>query len=591
MAMRKKSAKYALFWRLFFLGTALFAQSGPSADRERGEVSAEPLWRQALGGAVTGLPTVQAQSAVVALDGGNIRAYSVSGAFLWDYSARGKISPFVTRSREGTSYIARTSGVLIAVNRSGRELWRRSPGGPLSGPVISGWDGRLFVPTGKTISCYTASGNLLWARSFTESIALSPILDQGGGVALALENAEVLRIDPFGRIMNWQLAALPSALVSLSPAAGRLMPRILALHHNGSMEILGNPEEWYMPADPGAARVGLPRLSSPPLAAASRGNLVAITQRDGQALLLSVDEGKILWTGESHIRVHVRNGRPAPSEAAMLYDERGVYVLSPGGATGFTGNGRRLWFTTLENAAALPSFGDDGVLYSGSRDWILYAYKIEDRSRFQKQSLYGPAPEGSYGTAAPLPSPWADYYFRFEETELRTRLDRIGRAVLSGGVGENELAWTAYLMETIAGEYDKPGASLTHPAVQLRDRVRALRLLAHIGSRETIPFLTGVFKKDGEPAIKAAAAEAIGLIGVDPDGMAIQAFLDTLSGGGSLKDEQALTAVAAATGALCRFSGPPLSDMGVRILTLLAAAGQSAMVQQQARRELATLRK
>ena len=156
-------------------------------------------------------------------------------------------------------------------------------------------------------------------------------------------------------------------------------------------------------------------------------------------------------------------------------------------------------------------------------------------------------------------------------------------------MGETELAWTGYLMETIAGEYGSPGASVTHPAVQLRDRVRALRLLASVGSRETIPFLTGVFKKDGDPVIKAAAAEAIGLIGVDPDGVAIQSFFEALSPA-SLKDEQALLAVASATGALCRFSGPPLSDTGVKILNLLAGSGQSGVVQQRARREMATLR-
>ena len=154
--------KLSHFALLFFIPLSLAAQSGPSADRERGQVNADPLWRQALGGEVTGLPTVQAQSAVVVLDGGNIKAYSTAGTPLWNYSARGRISPFVTRSLEGTSYISRNTGALIAVNRAGRELWRRSPGGPLSGPVISGWDGRLFVPTGNRLTCYTASGNLLW---------------------------------------------------------------------------------------------------------------------------------------------------------------------------------------------------------------------------------------------------------------------------------------------------------------------------------------------------------------------------------------------------------------------------------------------
>ncbi|MDR1575032.1 MAG: PQQ-binding-like beta-propeller repeat protein [Treponema sp.] len=598
----KAAMRFPFLISLLLLPLAVFSQSGPAPDRERGRVDAEPLWVRALGGEVTGLPAAQVQSAVVALDGGNIKAYSSGGALLWNYSARGRISPFVSRSREGTSYISRVNGALIAVNRAGRELWRRNPGGPLSGPVVSGWDGRLFVPTGDTLSCYTASGNLLWTRRFTEPIRLSPRLDQGGGVLLALEKGEALRVDPFGGALVWKLSSPPELLVSLSAVSGgasekktawQRAPRVMALYENGTMEILGNPDEWYMPADPGESRSTLPRLSSPPLAAASRGNMAAITQRDGRTLLLSVDERKILWTGDTHIRLRSASAGETTGgekEVVMLYDERGIYVLSTSGATGFTADGRRLWFTTLENTAAVPAFGEDGVLYAGGQNWILNAYKIEDRTRFQRQSLYGPAPEGSYGTGSPPPSPWADYPFRFEEREMSALLDGIGKAILSGSVGENELSWTAYLMEAAGAEYQRPGASITHPAVQPQYRLRALMLLANIGSRETIPFLTNVFRKDTDPVIRAAAAEAIGRIGVDPDGIAIQAFLEAMSPSAVSHDENVLIAVAAATGSLCRFSGPPLSYTGVKILTMLSSSGLGGEVERQARRELGSLR-
>ena len=564
---------------------ALAAQSGPVPDRERGQVSAEPLWRQALGGAVIGLPTVQAQSAVVALDGGNIKAYSAAGTPLWNYSARGRITPFVTRSREGTSYISRTNGVLIAVNRAGRELWRRSPGGPLSGPVISGWDGRLFVPTGKKISCYTASGNLLWSRNFDERIALSPRLDQGGGIMLALENGDILRINPFGGVLSWHLPSLPLALVSLGPGAGSAAFRVLAIHQSGSMEILGNPAEWYLPIEQDPQPFSLPRLPSPPLAAAGRGTRAAIALRDGRTLLFAEDEHKILWTGDSHIRA---SGR-ADDEAVVLYDERGIFVFSRSGATRFAEDGRRLWFIVLENAVAIPAFGDDGVLYAGSRDWILAAYQLEDSPNLPKQSVYGPEPEGSYRTGNPPPSPWADYPIPFEDREVKARLDRMGMAIQGGVVGENERVWSAYLMELASGEYGPADSGATRSVAPLPERVRALELLARVGSRETIPFLAALFRRESEPVIRAAAAAAIGSIGVDPGALAIQSFFEALSpaGGG---DEQVLLAIATATGALCRFSGPPLSDTGVKILTMLSGSGYSGTVQRQARRELSAMR-
>ena len=51
---------------LLLLASHLIAQTD---EREQGLVSNAPFWRQALGGNVLSLPSVQAQSAVVALDG------------------------------------------------------------------------------------------------------------------------------------------------------------------------------------------------------------------------------------------------------------------------------------------------------------------------------------------------------------------------------------------------------------------------------------------------------------------------------------------------------------------------------------------
>jgi outer membrane protein assembly factor BamB len=558
--------------------------AGPATDQERGQVNTEYLWRQALGGKIIGLPTVQAQSVVMALDGGNVKAYSTSGRSLWNFSARGRLSPFVTRSPEGTSYISRTNGIFIAINRVGRELWRLNPGGPISGPVVTGWDGRLFIPTGKKISCYTASGNLLWSRSFEERISVSPRLDRTGGVMFALENGEVIRLDPFGTAIGWKLSSAPRLLLSFSRTdaafAGALLT-IVAAHQNGELQTMES-------AAPDRAPLSLPPLPAPPLAAADRGSHAAITMSNGQVLMFSGFDGKIIWTGDSHIRVY--GLAAADNEAAMIFDERGVYVLSINGATGFTADGKRLWFTSLKNAAGIPAFGDDGILYSGGADWILYAWRLEDRSLSQKRSLYGPAPEGSYGTGSPPPSLWMNSPHRYDENQIRQELDSIRRGIQSGRVGESEIEWAAYLMETVAGDYKRPGTPAARPRVQLDQRVLALQLLARIGSRETIPWLTNVFRKETDQVVRAAAAEAIGNIGVDPEGIAIQAFLDAASLGNPARDEQSLVAVAAATGALCRFSGPPLFDAGAKVLALLSMATQPPLVQRQAQRELDTFR-
>jgi len=571
-----KKYPYSYLLLILFCSAPVFAQnSGPSADAANTAVNTAYLWRQAVGGAVIGRPTVQAQSVVMTLDGGNIKAYSSSGRPLWNFSAKGRLSPFVTRSLEGTSYICRTNGIFIVVNRVGRELWRTNIGQALAGPVVLGWDGRVFIPGAKKIFCYTASGNLLWTRELAGKISAGPWLDQAGGILLVLETGDAARFDPYGAVIVRRLTSVPRVLLSIgrsvAPNAITPGPAILALYRDGDIQLID-------PALPDAAPLDLPRLPSPPVAAASRGNNAAAALANGQLVLLSGLDGKILWTADTHVRVG--------NDAAVIFDERGIYMLSTNGAAGFTVNGERSWFATLKNASGIPAFDDEGVLYSGGTDWILYAWKLEDRILNQKRNLYGPAPEGSYG----LPSSSLRVSSGFnDEARIKSNLETIRREILAGRVGENEREWLGYLMETAGGSLRQGASSFNRPRSLINNRILALQLLSRIGSRETIPWLARFFRNEEEPLVKAAAARAIGDIGVDPAGAALQEFLAAIVPENPPPDEQVLIAVAAASGALCRFSGPPLFSTGARILVLLSNKKQPSSVQRQARHELDTL--
>jgi outer membrane protein assembly factor BamB len=556
MFIRQKKYYFLLF--LYLYAISVFAQ-----EREQGLLTLDPYWRQALGGEVLSIPSVQVQSAVVALDGGNIRAYSTIGTPMWNYSARGRISPYVTRSREGTSYFSRTNGTLIAINRSGRELWRHSLGDPLCAGVVTGWDGRLFVPTDKKIFCFTASGNLLWTKTFESSFKIPPKPDRNGGILFSLENNEVYKINPFGRAEVWMTDNTPAVLLSIE------QQQVMALFPDGTMEILGLSENWFLTAQSDVHSSLMPKLPASPLAAAGRGNNIAVVLNNGKVALFSLTERKILWEGESHIREF-----SGGTEMEILYNERGIYILNRSGASGFSHDGRRIWYIMLQNTAAIPAFGDDGVLYSGGKDWILYTYKVEDRILPAGNNLYGPSPEGTYGTG----SPQLIYAQNFPvfENEMKNKLEEIQTAVNAGNIGENEPEWTTFLM------------ILASSKVDLQSRVSALNLLGKIGSRETISWLANIFRRESEPSLKAAAAGAIGAIGVDPQGVALNTFLFSITPG-NIKDEQVLIAVTSATGALCRFSGPPLSESGIRILNLLSESTPYSLVRRQANKELASL--
>jgi outer membrane protein assembly factor BamB len=515
------------------------------------------------------------------MDSGSVKSFSAQGTLLWTFQARGRLSPHVTRSPEGIIYIARTNGIFIALNRAGRELWRINLADPLSGPAVQGWDGRLFIPAGDRIYCLTASGHLLWQRNLGAGIALTPAPDHDGGVMMGLESGVLLRLGPFGEAQTLYLSAVPRAIVPMGPTGEG--GRVLIVYPNGGMEGID-----FRSADFNRGPQPLPRIEGRPLAAAGWGLRAAVMLEGGRLLGLNGLTGETRWSAEA--RFPRGTGRQGETEGPdLLYDERGVYALSRSGASGFDEEGGLIWRLDLQGTASVPSFGDDGILYSGGEDWILYAFRLEDRVRQVPTSLYGPEPGGTYGTGAPPPSSWTNNPMRWEEISLENQLGAIRRDIAGGRVGERELEYLAYLMET-AGAGRDPETFRYRPMVHINHRVRALQLLALIGSRETIPFLTRIFREDRDPAVRAAAANAIGAIGADRDGIALRVFGDAVFSP-SLRDEQVMAAVTRATGTLSRFSGPPFSEAGIRILVSLNAPNRPNMVRALAKQELESLGK
>jgi outer membrane protein assembly factor BamB len=406
-------------------------------------------------------------------------------------------------------------------------------------------------------------------------MAIPPVLDQDGGIITALESAILLRLGPFGEVQTLYLSAVPKAIVPLgSPGNGG---RVLIFYHNGGMELAD-----FRSAGFNRGPQPLPRLEGRPLAAAGWGLAAAVFLDTGRLLGLNGLTGELLWSSPFREGPAGGGGQPA---LRLIYDGRGIYILSKTTAAGFTGDGELLWRRDLEGTSVVPGFGDDGLLYSGGLDWILSAFRMEDRIRRLPPSMYGPPPEENYGAGAPPPSSWTGNPMRWEEDLLEAQLRQIRQDIAQGGVGEREIEYTAFLMETIGAGGDLDSLHLK-PLVQLKHRVRSLQLLALIGSGDTIPFLARIFEEEREPAVKAAAAAAIGAIGQDRQGNALRVFSGAVFKAGFPEEDQVLMAVAAALGSLCRFSGPPLSAGGIRILSALNSPGRSNPVRSLAKQEL-----
>ncbi len=563
----------------FLLPLFVFFEFLPSSYAQ--EFTTSPTWREALGAKIIGEPTSQASSVVILCDDGTVRCFSYTGKALWTFDTRSKLLPFVSRAPDGSTYVMSQERFLIALNRAGRKLWSIRLAAPLQGPIQFGWDGRLFIPLPDRVLCFTPGGFQLWERKLPFPLREALVPDSQGGVLGMTEGAILIRLSALGRLEQYTCDSSPCLVFSL-PSVEQDSWRGGIYYNNGTGEIIR-----------GGKREGpLPALPAPPLHAKEQQGKLALFLENGKLVLLSLKSHTTLWEGAVPFYQRGTAVKDSPSrttmvESRLLFDERGVYYLSRVGAVGFTPTGQRLWQLTLKGASSLPAFSDEGILYAGGTDWILYAYKIEERVRSRTTSLYGSFPEGSYGFAVVSGGGGPFMYpFDTEEAAIQTQLREIQDALQNQSIGEKERDYYEILCFIAEGKVP-PGWQ----PILLSSRIQALSLLGAFASRELIPFLAQLVQKESEHLVIAQALTALGSIGSDPFGYAMGAFRYLLSRPFLYRNEQLAASLANAIYRLCMFSGPPLSVEGVHLLVQLSNQIFSAGLQNTIKTYLADLRK
>jgi len=561
--MKCNNGKYLQLTLFLFLACFTLAFAQKRADPLTARVGAAAMWETAIGDTIRGMPHLQASSVVLVGDNGKVKSFFMSGTPLWDFDARGRAVPYIARSYEAATYVCSSAGVFMAINRVGRELWRLNLEKPISYSPVVGWDGRVFISLDSKMICRTASGNSLWTLDLGSPIAFSPVLDKTGSVATVLQNMNFVKISQFSVVDILKLDRLPLMIVSLDE--GNSQSYVL-FYQSGEMEKIAYNEG----AKEGSrlSRTRLKSLTAAPVAAASRGAEFAVTLRDGKTLFLD-SQGNTKWSINTHEAVEEKGtGNLAVGQAAIVFDERGIYALTVRGVSAFTAEGRRRFVHRLQTeCSGVPALSDEGLLYACGKDNVLRVYKIDVKPRTIPQTrFYGPEPEGTYGMGNPPPSPWMGDNSRYEDISQDRVYEEMEKVIKSGQVGKDEPIYAAYMMEMIGFFIGNPHYSPVRPAVKPPQRIRLIHLLAQIGSRETVAFLWNIFDKDPEPAIKRACADAIGVIGVDPTGRSFQSYNYLLSPNNPNIDPQLVLAATSSIARLCRFSGPPLSAEGIRIL-------------------------
>jgi outer membrane protein assembly factor BamB len=424
---------------------------------------------------------------------------------------------------------------------------------------VEGMDGRVFV-AGESLACFSATGKKKWQVELPSKVALSPLLLSDGSVALALEDGGIMGFDAFGiERFHYRAQGKPHALIAgaegftvllsdarLESFGADAKSKIIA---TGIREIVACPEPgecaWY----------GL----------SVSGEIVAMDAN-----------GKKLWTakvGPAYTRIKAFPGR--------------VYALGKDIVLSCTRTGTILRVMTLRNASVEPEISPSGIVYSSGADWIVYAYRFDT----ERATVYGPAPDSRFSANYGL----TEYdrkailgFAALQDSNFQENLlDDVEKSIKSGNMGDGERYCLALCSALARSKLDADsGSAQAKEGMYPQIRARACLLLGLLGSTESRELLIQIIRRDPEPAVKAAAAEALGLIAWDGDGESMEAIRAASAQAPYAGWEEYLLAAAGAIVRISKYEGVPVSNVGIEALMKMADEPYAPKVRKRAQEAL-----
>jgi hypothetical protein len=438
---------------------------------------------------------------------------------------------------------------LSAYTRMGAQAWQ-APIEPVAGvasvyPPAFGSDGRAFALSGKKLICLNPAGLRLWSLSLPAAPSSPPAVDGSGRPCLGLADGRLLIATPYGEtVANVPLGAVPALLYPVIPSPGGGKEPCLAVG-------LSDDRVLLVGADGGILSSYTARAL--PLSFVWDGAILYGLDASGEAFAVS-GGGEALWA----IQTGCSKGR------LYLFSER-LVAVGQGRAVSLSLSGETFRELGIPGASGTPAVSPMGLAFSSGSDWVLAAYRFE-------------RPLGQPRRAEPRPYPVLpdtaskvlafDPYAADPDDQLG-RLADIEKSLRSGTIGKDEVDAAAYCAAVAERSLDRDlSQEERRRGGNPLPRSRACYLLGSLGSPAYREPLFRAIESDIDPAVRASACEALALLGVDPDGSSMSAFLAAAA---RPVDERTAAVIVAAIEGMALRSGQAPSGDGLRALVKLAA--------------------
>jgi outer membrane protein assembly factor BamB len=538
------------------------------------------------------------------------------GSLNWRFVSGGQINEAPALDHRGGVYLASADRRLYALSPGGYEKWHLDLGSrPSSAPVI-GYDGSIYIGTERgDLLAVAPNGRLRWRFRAGAGPCLTPALSRRGGIYLPAGGGLLYALDYAGREL-WRYQARADLVASPAVAADGTLyfcsadRRLIALAAGGRMRWeLTLAEQGGTPAlGPGGlivvAAAGLQAFSaagSPlwhygiPARAADpviRGDGAILSGAENGFFYALTLQGEKLWD--------LSLGEPVRRAAAVAAD--GSLFVAGGGGRLFalTAAGRVAWSFAAKQALGPPALADDGALYAGARDWILYALEgghggPDARRDAWPLFLHDRQHTGRADGLLDLDSPAALTLRELAAADSPALQYRAVSDIEEYIRGERYLDVHIRTCEEILGALATAGTlrlSMVHGRL-VNDhpplRAAGCRVLGELATDGARDVLVQVLAEDPDRNVRLQALDALAAVGPDPRGRALGAVARELAAPGA--DEAYLLAALGGLRALLARGNAAAGGQPelVEALLTLSRSPSSLRVKREARRVMQSL--
>jgi outer membrane protein assembly factor BamB len=483
------------------------------------------------------------------------------GDELWRFITGGRIRSQPAIGKDGIIYIISEDRYLYALNNQGRQLWRCDLHERVSDCFCLGYDGSIYVGLKKgKILAINPKGKIIWEYDIHETLSYSPALHSDGTLFFIGQEGKLIALSHTG-IPRFQikLNLKPSANPATDSDGTLYLPlrqnQIIALYPWGEKKwqltlkgnpctpvitsegtvIVGTDQGLLYAIDPNGFILWTFTFNAEVLyPIIGRNDTIYGILKTSKAFSLSKN-GELLWI--------VQVGKAALSSCS-LGSSGTIYLYSGGNFIhALSPTGTIIWSLPIKGELTNPVLADQGILYAGSDNWSLYAFKAEKPCQspwpqFQHdpghsshslrviqtpsiEDLYGQNPDFLYLKSLL----WSLNPWLIEKglTEIQVRYDQLAI--------NSSRPYLLYLLAKVASQnifeinrhygYPVDGYSAI--------REQACLLYTLLGGFSARDFLLKLVGEEKDPSMKAVAVRCLGILRSDPEGNAVQKMASIIS--------------------------------------------------------------